>query len=607
MRDRYTHLAAFFTLACGSLCSLSAQPDNPASWKTLSGPAGGSVASLADDGDDLYAGLSQSGVFRLAGKTGAWQPVQDGLGSRSVHALARLSVGLFAATDSGLFRLSQDRKTWSPVTGTPRTPCYSLFSADGLALAGTDTGILRSADGGDTWAAIAVGEYPYVFALAGLGRFLYAGSENSQGIFRSEDKGLSWTQVKTGLLLDDGMSVYAMVGHPETGQAGKVLAATSAGLYVSADSGTHWAQVTQGVPNQSQFTSLSRSGSQGSLLYAGTRGTGVFQSVDGGAAWTPIGIRSRAIVNALLPVDGDIWAGTLRDGVLRRKAAGSAWEEMNAGLTGIAPTDLACDQSLMAAAWQDKIYVSRDGGAAWSTVHQWESEPEAVSVALWQGRLYVGTDEGLWDADLQASSTAPPALRRLQDYKVNALFRMDDSLFVHSDEGLWRWSPGAASPVLSDISTKNFTVLDAGSGWLRGYERYGSYGEYATDEDAWTLFDAPQLEPQSLITLDSIPVLATESLEAYALRREASAVSADRILLPFPVSAFCRDGGRIFAGTAGNGIAEYLGKGPAGIVLGRKSIGMRRTVYGPARATRFPAPGGMANGWFDASGRIHPR
>lgn len=601
MRDRCSRLAAFFTLACGAMCVLSAQPENPASWKTLPGPEGGSVASLVDDGDDLYAGLSQSGVFRLAGKTGAWQPVQDGLGSRSVHALANLSVGLFAATDSGLFRLSQDRKSWSPASGAPRTSCYSLFSDGGLAFAGTDTGVLRSADGGNTWAAIAVGEYPYIFALASLGRFQYAGSEIGQGIYRSEDKGLTWKRMETNLPLEDGLSVYGLVGHPESGQAGKVFAATSAGLYVSADSGTQWAKVTQGVPNDGQFTALSQSGS---LLYAGTRATGVFQSFDGGAAWTPVGIRSHAIVKALLPVDGDLWAGTQRDGVLRRKASGSAWEDMNAGLTGVAPTGLACGQGLMAAAWQDKIYVSRDGGAVWSTVHQWESEPEDVSVALWQGRLYVGTEVGLWDADLQASS---PALRRLQDYKVNALFRMDDSLFVLSGEGLWRWSPGAASPVLSDISTKNFTILDAGNGWLRGYERYGSYGEYETDKDAWTLFDAPQLEPQSLIALDSTPVLTTESLETYALRREASAVSADRILLPFPVSAFCRDGGRIFAGTAGNGIAEYLGKGPAGIVPERKSPGMRRAGHGPARAARFAAPGGTSAGWFDASGRIHSR
>ena len=66
-------------------------------------------------------------------------------------------------------------------------------------LTGGDDGLFRSDDKGNSWTRITTKEMTHtVEALATSGRVLYAGTTGG-GVFRSEDKGDTWITVNNGL------------------------------------------------------------------------------------------------------------------------------------------------------------------------------------------------------------------------------------------------------------------------------------------------------------------------------------------------------------------------------------------------------------------------
>jgi photosystem II stability/assembly factor-like uncharacterized protein len=89
---------------------------------------------------------------------------------------------VFAATEKGLFRSTDNGETWSAVTqGLKGNDVAAIVvSRDGHAFAGTFHGVFRSTNGGTTWAALLEGlVHTDVRALAiagGSPARLYAGT-----------------------------------------------------------------------------------------------------------------------------------------------------------------------------------------------------------------------------------------------------------------------------------------------------------------------------------------------------------------------------------------------------------------------------------------------
>ena len=111
------------------------------------------------------------------------------------------------------------------------------FTKDETLFAGTDTGIFRSTNGGRAWREV---ELPFgydpVLSLVVSPQFaqdhlLYAGTEN-QGLWRSQDEGLTWEQLGAEIF---GDPVNSLLMH-----GGDVLAVSSGGLWLSTDQGASW-------------------------------------------------------------------------------------------------------------------------------------------------------------------------------------------------------------------------------------------------------------------------------------------------------------------------------------------------------------------------------
>ncbi len=136
-------------------------------------------------------------------------------------------------------------------------------------------GVFITIDGGKSWEDRSAGlDSKLIMDLAvdhQNPNVLYAATSNG-GVFKSEDGGLTWSRRSTGM--DPNERVSAIVVDPVRPEV--VYAGTKfSGVYLSKDGGISWRLLNDGLRTRAVF-SLDIS-PDGSTLYAGTQGEGVFR------------------------------------------------------------------------------------------------------------------------------------------------------------------------------------------------------------------------------------------------------------------------------------------------------------------------------------------
>jgi hypothetical protein len=231
----------------GSNYGLSFSNDNGTTWNDItSGLTTTDVRALALRDSYLFAGTSGGGVFLSTNKGTTWTKVNANLGDSDVRVMAINDQYVFAGTNGGgIFHSLYPAIVWSagniglPATLYPKCIlCTGSQTLSGVPGGGMSVGVFISDDGinwgvfGTTglinnavWALAKVdnyviagtkeggaggvfastgadwieGDLPYnVEALAVDSTFAFAGT-SSNGVFLSENHGLNWTAVNTGL------------------------------------------------------------------------------------------------------------------------------------------------------------------------------------------------------------------------------------------------------------------------------------------------------------------------------------------------------------------------------------------------------------------------
>jgi hypothetical protein len=259
-------------------------------------------------GKTVYVGAASGGVWKTTDGVN-WIPLTDNQASLAIRSLA-----LDATT--------------SPVT---------IYAGTGARTAAGNSfygaGVMKSADGGQTWSTTGSAAFSSagnggvsieavsVSPNAGTHRDVLAAVSGSAGggVWRSTDRGATWTAVLTGgasvagfdVAFDpndrSGMTAYAALGRDNgSGGAGAACLTPCGGLFISNDAGASWTrlagfdQVSNQIFNRVQTgrvaLALGPQTAGKTIVYAAaadaTSGSanllGIFKSNDGGAMWMKI-------------------------------------------------------------------------------------------------------------------------------------------------------------------------------------------------------------------------------------------------------------------------------------------------------------------------------
>jgi photosystem II stability/assembly factor-like uncharacterized protein len=359
----------------------------------------GFVSSIVVDGHDpqtVYA-ITGTGLFRTTSGGDRWQIIGpspfrsrscDLCGGRyygySLAAAIDPSSGtIYASWTRGglpatLYRSTDTGRRWNRVAmrGRPRPDAVELLAIDrkgtlyasGQALPGMSkpTGVLRSSDGGRTWAAAGLATQT-VWELQvdrGNGSTLYASTDF--GLRASSDGGRTWGDVADG---PDGPT-SAVVSVPKDPS---LRYGVSDGVVRSVDDGRTWTPANDGLIATGVSSLVLAPGSAG-ILYAGDA-----KSLDGGKTWRREGDGLRNAVVEKLAVDPQdprtLYAGTQVSGLYKSTDAGASWKGLDTGgqsgfVSALAvdprhPGTVYVDECGLGCGTYGELLKTVDGGTSW--------------------------------------------------------------------------------------------------------------------------------------------------------------------------------------------------------------------------------------------------
>ena len=421
--------------------------DAGTSWvSAVMGMAGTGVTAVAMDTlqpSTLYAATG-GGVFRSTDGGLDWTSISKGLTGSAVATLAVdpfVHTTLYAGTDDGFFRSTDSGASWKNCSAGLQTVSVLCCAPDawheGVVYIGTDAGrvlsgtVYRSADRGTTWTMMDDGlgtERKYVSSLvldSGNGGVLYAGG--NAGLWRKAEDEHSWTQIGAGL---SGTSTLAMAVDQGTGAlfiSKGSATMTPGGVYTSTDGGEHWMACPIAPPGEDPFfydtQALAVAPGSPATVLAATLVRGVFCSTDGGSTWTSLARELDDLGGRVLRPDplapGTGIIGTLLGGLFRYDLSGTAIGTMqlvigaNTLCAGRATIPLEAAPVILhdRTMLPIRALVEQAGGTA-----DWDASTQTVTIS-WKGRtvvLSIGSGTALVDGlatPVDADSSVVPVIQ----------------------------------------------------------------------------------------------------------------------------------------------------------------------------------------------------
>ncbi len=241
-------------------------------------------------GHHVYAGTMRGGVYRLSLKGEEWESISQGLEDTEVKSFLVHAGQVYAGTGEGVHRWVESESHWEK-TGVG----LDQVLVPGLAM--MDDGRLLAATSGKGLHHVQLGNIPqskwidsqsvfvdprerlphrYLRVIAvNQAQHIFLGTQDG-GIFRSTDRGVSWSSLSRNLPND---SIRGIVPIDKD-----VVVATGKGVFRWKHDQQDWVEMNEGLTRLAiQSLTIAKTGD----WYVGTS-SGAFRSDDGGAHWQNI-------------------------------------------------------------------------------------------------------------------------------------------------------------------------------------------------------------------------------------------------------------------------------------------------------------------------------
>jgi len=250
------------------------------------------IWKFAENDGVSYAGVSEAGLFRSEDEGESWEPVV-GLNDHPTRRAWMPGAGGLCA-HSILFDSARPERMWCGISAV---------------------GVLRSDDGGKTWAGKNDGipivledrEFDEIgFCVHGLAPdpdnadVIYR--QDHQGVFRTGDGGENWERIENGLTTGFGFPIAvdqktrAIYIVPLESDEYRIPTNGKLRVYRSTDGGDSWTALTSGLPQENAYAGVLRGAMDADQLdpcgvYIGTTSGDIYFSNNGGEHWSTLPCR----------------------------------------------------------------------------------------------------------------------------------------------------------------------------------------------------------------------------------------------------------------------------------------------------------------------------
>ncbi len=563
---------------------------------------GGSLAIDPNNPDRLFSGIPMHALFESVDGGETWEPKGRGLFRRSFSGLALRPdqpTELFVV--SGIPHVSRragERWTRSEAgvgsggVGNRFSFPIILPQTNTYLFLGQNSDVLyRSENRGVTWKrtsprfngaegrlffeSIASDPFDENVLLARVTRWLDTPGVvfEGEGIWRSEDQGLSWNRAG-----EAGESPTANFPQYKWESAiafasdveGRVYSIGAEGLYRSEDKGSSWrifvplsdvssynSALTEPAPSDSEFVYIARQGT-------------VFVRNPSASEMKVTKFQFRFIIsmaidarNPLIAYLGMQYSPSSFEpprngsgGIWKTTDAGGTWSKLPGFSDSLSVISLVAHPRdpgiLYAATWEDGIYRTIDGGVTWSRLDNYGTVADAVNVLIRHPSnpyvLFAATEGFGVQISFDGGQTFTPSIVGLGNLNVLSL-AVDpgdpQTLYAGTEKGLFKTQNGGSSWAVTGLTDGIVTdiVIDRGAKPRRIKLITYNRGVFTSDDDALT-FQVHQTG------LSSLALTSIENDERSSLRRTWVTMRGGEGV------AFSDDGGKSWKSAAGNGLTN---------------------------------------------------
>ncbi len=252
----------------------------------------------------------------------------------------------------------------------------------------------------------------------------------------------------TRIATRDGRSGWKRVKFPDGGDircfytdslTGRIFAGTrGSGIFMSVEHGAQWTSTSSGLSGMA--LNINCLAETGWGFYAGTDG-GLYVSIDKGASWSPVSqTLENTSIQCMVSTSAGLFVGTQEAGVYHSADEGTTWRQLNKGLTQLDVSSLTpVGTGLAAGTMSGKVFRLQKLDAEWSEIAYFDGH---VKVAVIGKNLFAGTKTRLfmtkndgknWDG--WKIGPNPVSVHSVSVAGSVAVAATDNGVFLSTDKG----------------------------------------------------------------------------------------------------------------------------------------------------------------------------